>query len=321
MAIDAKWSDFSSLDRDRTIAAANQLLPRWVALILVIAIAWQLAKIVWLFLPGSGDNELIDAPPSQIGAAGAVRPGAAGQADISAIVAAHIFGEADADDENPQPLVQEAPEDVGDYRGGNLALKGTVASDQSDSSVAIIADQRNEEKVYAIGDVVTPGTTLHSIYSDRVILNQSGALSALKLPKDFPQSAPSIRRNTTSTRRTATRSGNVTAANAQSIQNVVAQNVSKLADVIRPTPYFVGGQQQGYRVYPGRDRKQFAALGLRPGDLIKDIDGAALTDPKQAMQIFQSLGEAEQVSVTVERNGQPEVLVLRTSQLQLDDSQ
>ena len=52
--------------------------------------------------------------------------------------------------------------------------------------------------------------------------------------------------------------------------------MTKLADVIRPTPYFVAGQQQGYRVYPGRDRKQFAALGLRPGDLIKDIDGAAL---------------------------------------------
>ncbi|MGB5346089.1 MAG: hypothetical protein WBN23_07990, partial [Woeseia sp.] len=110
-------------------------------------------------------------------------------------------------------------------------------------------------------------------------------------------------------------------APATSIQNVVAQNVTKLADVIRPTPYFVNGQQQGYRVYPGRNRRQFAALGLRPGDLIKDIDGAALTDPQQAMQIFQSLGTAEQVSVTVERNGQPETLVLNTNQLELDEEQ
>jgi general secretion pathway protein C len=92
-----------------------------------------------------------------------------------------------------------------------------------------------------------------------------------------------------------------------------------LADVIRPTPYFVNGQQQGYRVYPGRNRAQFNALGLRPGDLIKDIDGQALNDPTQAMQIFQSLGEADQVSVTVERNGQPQVIVLRTSQLEIKD--
>ena len=78
---------------------------------------------------------------------------------------------------------------------------------------------------------------------------------------------------------------------------------------------------QGYRVYPGRDRKLFASLGLRPGDLIKDIDGAALTNPQQATQIFQNLGNAEQVSVTVERNGQPQVLVLRTSQLNLDEDE
>jgi general secretion pathway protein C len=105
----------------------------------------------------------------------------------------------------------------------------------------------------------------------------------------------------------------------ESIQAVVAQNVSRLADVIRPTPYFVNGQQQGYRVYPGRNRDQFTALGLRPGDLIKDIDGQSLTDPTQAMQIFQSLGTATQVSVTVERDGTPETIVLRTEQLDIGE--
>ena len=74
-------------------------------------------------------------------------------------------------------------------------------------------------------------------------------------------------------------------------------------------------------MYPGRDRRQFAALGLRPGDLIKDIDGQSLTDPTQAMQIFQSLGTASQVSVTVERNGQPEVIVLKTDQLNLGEDE
>ena len=93
----------------------------------------------------------------------------------------------------------------------------------------------------------------------------------------------------------------------------------KLSDVIRPTPYFVDGQQQGYRVYPGRNRQQFTALGLRPGDLVKDIDGQSLTDPTQAMKIFQTLGESSEVSVTVERNGQPETIILRTEQLDIAD--
>ena len=79
------------------------------------------------------------------------------------------------------------------------------------------------------------------------------------------------------------------------------------------------GEQVGYRVYPGRDRRQFAALGLQPGDIIKDIDGQSLTDPSQAMQIFQSLGTAEQVTVTIERGGASETLTLKTSQLDLSD--
>ena len=179
-------------------------------------------------------------------------------------------------------------------------------------SIAIIADGSNDEKVYTVGSPVAFGATLHAVYADRVVLNEKGVLTNLKLPKEFPAGTPTrTRRNTTTSSRSAVRS--------ESLQAVVAQNVSKLADVIRPTPYFVNGQQQGYRVYPGRDRAQFAALGLRPGDLVKDIDGQSLTDPSQAMQVFQSLGSADQVSVTVERNGQPEVIVLTTSQLELGD--
>ena len=145
-----------------------------------------------------------------------------------------------------------------------------------------------------------------------MVLNEGGRLTNLRLPEEFT-SAPgtTIRRANTTRRATPER--------RSSIQSVVSQNVARLADVIRPTPYFVNGQQRGYRVYPGRDRRQFAALGLRPGDLITDIDGQALSDTTQAMQIFQSLGDASEVSVTVERDGTPEVIILRTSQLELGE--
>ena len=304
MTIEAKWSDFSSFDSVRTLSAANQLLPRWVTLMLVIAIAWQLASIIWMLIPGSSTGDPV-ATPARVSATASP----AMRANVQAITSAHIFGEANRDD-----AVVEAPpaidDDLAETRQ-NLSLKGTIASVRPTGGLAIIADSRNDEKVYAIRDTVIPGTTLHAVYPDRVILNEGGALRALKLPKEFPQGVTSVRRNTTSVNRTS--------RNQQSIQTVISQNVAKLADVVRPTPYMVGGQMQGYRVYPGRDRKQFAALGLRPGDLIKDIDGAALTDPQQAMQIFQSLGNADQVSVTVVRNGQPQTLILKTSQLDLSN--
>ena len=308
MATEAKWSDFASLDVARTTAAASQLLPPWVALVLVIAIGWQLANIVWMLIPGPAAGDAVVVPAGQV----AMSQSDPATADVQAIAAAHLFGEASADE--AAPVVPEvSDEDLEDTRLSNLQLKGTIASPEAAMSAAIITDGSNEEKVYLIGDPIASSAKLHAVYTDRVVLNENGRLTNLRLPEEYRESpTPPVRRSTTQRR---------TAPATQTIQSVVSQNVARLADVIRPTPYFVNGQQQGYRVYPGRDRRQFAALGLRPGDLIKDIDGQSLTDPTQAMQIFQSLGTASQVSVTVERNGQPEVIVLKTDQLNLGEDE
>ena len=309
MATEAKWSDFASRDSARTIAAANQLLPPWITLLLACVIAWQLANIVWMLVPGTsvGDPVIIPAGQAPIG-----KP-ATGGADVQSIADTHIFGEADAEDA-PPPVFTEGYANVEESRA-NLELRGTLASPYDDMSAAIIYDGTREEKVYLIGDPIVGRTKLHDVLPEYVVLDENGNLTRLSLPEEFKQAAVTpVRRQTTP---------RASQANTESIQSVVSQNVARLADVIRPTPYFVNGQQQGYRVYPGRDRRQFAALGLRPGDLIKDIDGQSLSDPTQAMKIFQSLGSSSQVSVTVERDGQPEVIVLKTDQLKLgeDESQ
>ena len=304
MTTEPKWSDFASRDTGRTLAAANGLLPAWVSLVIVVIIGWQLAKIIWMFVPGAdaGGRVLIPAGQGQ----GQSSTGAS-SADVDSIAAAHMFGQADAADVAPIAV----PEDDVPDTAKNLVLRGTHAAEDQDTSVAIISDGTQDERVYNIGDAVASGTTLHAVYADKVIFNENGELTQLSLPRDYEQSAPRQIRRTTPTRQT----------NTASIQSVVAKNVSRLADVIRPTPYFQNGQQQGYRVYPGRDRQKFSALGLRPGDLIKEIDGQSLSDPTQAMQIFQSLGTASEVTVTVERNGTPETLVLKTDQLDIGKDQ
>lgn len=304
MSSKPQWSDLVSRDRGRTLAAVNSLLPAWVSLIMVILIGWQLAKIIWILIPGDAAGSSIVIPAGQM----TLGSSKAQSANVQTIANAHIFGEADKADE---PVAEPAGpiEDLEETNLRNLTLKGTIASDRPEFSIAIIADASKEEKVYVIGDPLASGTTLHAVYADRVVLNERGAYTNLSLPREYTAAAAAPVRRNTPTRRAA--------QNSSSIQSVVAQNVSRLADVIRPTPYFVNGQQQGYRVYPGRDRQQFAQLGLRPGDLIKDIDGQSLSDPTQAMKIFQSLGTADQVSVTVERDGTPETIVLKTEQLDI----
>jgi general secretion pathway protein C len=307
----ANWTDFSSIDGGNALATINRVLPPWVSLLLVIAIGWQLAKIIWMLIPAPLTDDFIQSP-TIIPAASSQ---ASGSADVQIIANNHMFGEATSDSAAaaPAPVVDD---NLSDTRLTNLVLKGTIASDIPEFSVAVIADGNAEQNVYAIGDSVVSGAKLHAVYAERVVLNENGALTNLRLPSEFPagQSRP-VRRTTNVSRQTASNS------NTQSLQNVVTENLTKLSDVIRPTPYLVNGEQAGYRVYPGRDRQQFSALGLRPGDLIKDIDGQSLSDPTQAMQVFQSLGTAEQVTVTVERNGQPQTIILKTSQLDLSGEQ
>lgn len=305
----ASLSKLLNIDGGNAFATANRYLPALASLLLVVLIGWQIATIIWALVPGNAAGVAVPLPAS-LPISGTLSNS---RSDVTAIAASHLFGVA-ATGSSGVIAVIEPDADLADTHLVNLVLKGTVASQQAEFSVALIADGSNEQKVYAIGDAIGSGASLHAVYADRVVLNEKGLLTNLKLPREFVTTqASNVRRATTRTRQVS--------RNSQSIQAVVSQNLTRLSDVIRPTPYLVNGQPAGYRVYPGRDRKQFAALGLRPGDLIKDINGQSLTDPKQAMAIFQSLGTTDQVTVTIERNGRAQTIILNTSQLDLDKTQ
>lgn len=305
MNAELKLPDLGGMSAPELAATANRVLPRWVALALAVAIGWKLAGLLWLLVPGGTGGEPIAPPP----AASAAGPGAAADSadvapDVASIVSAHLFGVASAE----APPAETDPIDAPETRL-SLKLKGTLAARDPKAGIAIIADAAGDEKVYAVEDSIPGGVKLHAVHVDRVILNRSGALEALKLPREFE--AAGTRRSRLST----TRASGVARPPAGSVREVLSRNVSRLTDVIRPQPYFSQGRQRGYRVFPGKNRRQFAALGLRPGDLVTEINGTPLTDPQQGMAVFQSLGDADQVQVTVERNGESQVLTLSTGQL------
>lgn len=281
-------------------ARASAVLPPWVSVLLVAAIAWQLAKIVWLLVP-AGDNLAVTAGPAS-GAQAQVST--AGGADIQAIVNAHLFGNFSATE-----VVEELdPVDAPDTRL-SLELRGTIAADTPEQAMAIISEKNGGEHVYAIGDAIAGGASLHSVYPDRVLLRRAGQLETLRLPRAEESGG-------TGRARPTQRRSPVNQTRTSSLREVINRNPSRITDVIRPQPVFKDGQQQGYRVYPGRQRQQFSQLGLRPGDLITQINGMTLDDPARGMEIFRNLGQATSISVTVERNGATQILNLDTSQLQ-----
>ncbi len=301
--IGARISQFSQLPPQEILARATAVLPPWVSVLFVAAIAWQVANIIWLLVPSDVDTV---APAPSAGAAQVEGP-AAGGADIQAIVSAHLFGDYNA----VQTVVETEPVDAPDTKL-NLELRGTIVAEEPDDALAIIAEKGGDEKVYAVGDAVPGNASLHSVHPDRVLLRRAGRLEALRLPR-ADEGSGSVR--TASARRQVT-----TPRSTSSLRELINRDPARITDVIRPQPVFRDGQQQGYRVYPGRERQQFSQLGLRPGDLITQINGMPLDDPARGMEIFRGLGDATQVSVTIERNGQTEVLTLDTSRLQASNA-
>jgi general secretion pathway protein C len=304
-AILSRINQWSRLPPTQLWADASRVLPPWVSLVLVILIGWQVAKAVWLLLP-SGDSAAL--PPVQATSrAAAPAPGAS--VSVEQIIDAHLFGKLGA--EAPAPV--EEQEDAPDTQL-SLELRGTITASEEGSALAIIAERGGAERVYFVGDAVPGGASLHAVHFDRVLLRRGGRLEALRLPR--ADEVPAGRRAAAPPPRASAPRAAPRPAPAASVQEVIQQSAAGLTEIIRPQPVFKDGRQQGYRVYPGRQRQQFAQLGLRPGDLITQINGMALDDPARGMEIFRSLADATSVTVTIDRNGEIEMLTLDTATLQ-----
>lgn len=299
MSLTANLRELQTLSGQQWLDRATRTLPQALTVVLVIAIAWQLVQLTWLLLERRAPadaGDMVMAPPP----AAAARKGI----DVQAIATAHLFGMPQAE--------QAAPEDAQPTQM-NLVLSAVFAANDPTKGLAVIGESPQSAKVYAVGSVVRPGTKLHSVYLDRVILDRSGQLETLALPR--PNTAGIITRTVAVT---PPRPGG--GQFADNLRRIAETNPTAFAEIVRPQPVFANGVQRGYRVYPGRNRQQFAKLGLQPGDLVLSINGTPLDDPQRGMEIFNTIGTSDRVSVTVERNGQSQELTLNTAQIMLPDA-
>lgn len=281
------------------LQGANDRLPGFVATGLVLLVAWQAAGLLWALLPGKPTYDWSNrVPVSAMPVTPTDNTGAG--VDFGRIAAAKLFGEADA--EPPPVATVSAPE-----TRLNLKLRGTIAADDETIAHAIIADSGNKTNVYFVEDPIPGGATLHEVYPDRVILKRGGAFETLRLPK-------------TSSGGVQTSSAPVSMPPGVMSGGMDARppgepgGYEAFTQVVRPQPFMPNGELKGYRVYPGRDRRAFAALGLRPGDLVTEINGQPLNNIQTGLQVFRSIGESPQMTVTIERNGTPMVLSVDSSQ-------
>ena len=304
--------------------SANRVLSHVASAGLIVLLARQLAGITWTLIPG----ERIDAPAAAINPATLPRPPESSSPDIEVIAGAHLFGE--YVEQAPEPAVPmlEAPETELD-----LLLKATVSEAHRDRLGAAVIAGAGSERTYTAGDEIegTGGAMLHAIFSDRVILNFAGQFQTLRLPRNgAAQNGLSI---VTATPGIAARgmaepgiaAPNPTTPNPFASSSPTApvsastptlnEMALRLSAVINAVPHVEQGVVVGFRVNPEHDPAPFEALGFKPGDVVTEINGTTLTDPGQALQAFERLGESAQANLVLIRDGAPRVLTVDTSVL------
>lgn len=260
--------------------------PRIATWVLSIAVAAQAALIV---------TDLAGAGRRQAGTPISHAPVQSRTLDLAAITNAHLFGMAKQDSANaPQTNIP-------------LVLTGTIAGSDPQNGLAILGQTAQTARVYAVGDNVPGGAKLHSVYSDRVLIDRNGQLESLALPRTVnsgnapPPSTAALQGDNGSIER---------------MRRMITEQPGLLADVLRPQPVMDHGHMNGFRVYPGRNRMAFMRLGLRPGDQVTAINGTPLDDRDRGEQILHTLSSSTEARVTVIRNGQQQDLNLNIAQVE-----
>jgi general secretion pathway protein C len=188
-----------------------------------------------------------------------------------------------------------------------LELKGVIAGADGTSGGAIIADKK-DERFFPVGAALPGGVVLEKVYPLEVLLLRNGRQETLKLVRETLEGDASEGAAKPSS---SPKAAGVVVADANVKSDFLGANPGGINKAVRVRPIFRGGKLKGFRISPGRNRKVFAELGFRAGDLLTKVDGIAPADPKAVFAVLNGLQDRGSVSVEVTRRGRPVTLELK----------
>ena len=229
-------------------------------------------------------------------------------ADLNLILQNNIF---DVDSRSSTATMNRAPASAGSEATATtraeLKLFGTVVA--AERSQALI-EANKALKFYRLGDKVPGDGTVEEIQRNQVkIKYRDQSMAILALYEDKGNN--SIKGASSANEVGADASGDVREVGenrwmiAKGTIDSVRENFANQLRLAQMQPRMVNGKTDGFLVQRINPRSILAKLGLKRGDVVIDVNNIKLDSPEKALQVFQQLREARQISVSIERNGQP----------------
>ena len=207
-----------------------------------------------------------------------------------------------------------------------LRLLATSVSTDPDSSFASIANtQSSHQGAFWSGDAIPGAGPIERITGRSVVFTNIalGRLERLRID-DVPPPAAAPEPKKEPRKRTARRPprNNPTAELAAAIEANVREVSANTWEVdrsviaslkgnpqafrgIRILPHVENGKVSGFKITRLSSRSPISKIGVKRGDVISAVNGAALTGPDKVLQMMTQLNTLSRVEITVMRGGKP----------------
>jgi general secretion pathway protein C len=234
--------------------------------------------------------------------------------DLADLVFGQPAAPAEGGTQKPEPVVENAPETQ-----LNLRLRGVFASDDPELSSAIIEDERGEQAMYFVGDVIGnhANVRLHKVLPHRILIKRGNRIEALTMD-DFSDERllrqgdhrATFDKGKMSQKQLLdrTRDAQLTRKLA-ALKRRLDEDPMSLANMLRVSPYMQDGRMLGVQIAPGKDAVLFTQAGLRRNDVITSINGITLDNPGAATMVQDVLRSSSTLTMEVLRDGQPITLM------------
>lgn len=179
----------------------------------------------------------------------------------------------------------------------SLSLIGTYIG-SGKNIYAIIEDKNSKlQSVYVKDQEIQAGVKLVSIYKDKIEVLRNGSIEVLALEGAVLKGSGAME----------SKDGVTALSETEFIVDSAEldkqlDNMPMLISQARAVPYFKDGRATGLRLFAIKAGSFYDKIGLKNGDVLKNINGNVITDLSQAFQLFERLREDRSISVQMERN-------------------
>lgn len=279
----------AQLNNPLVLQQINRRLAAIITMLLVVACAWLLVEITWMFFPQGEPSSM---PVTQ--RATPLINKRAQQDNFKKLTAANVFGVS----EQAVPQQTKVPETK-----LNLTLKGVLSATPVTMASAIIAQGKaGKEEIYGIGDKMPGGVTIKEIHPEYVVLERNGRLETLKLQKVSGIDGLASLDNSSYQQRGGRSSGSPAAA-LKDIRSNILKNPTSFSEYALPVVVKENGKQIGYRLKPQQKGQMLTELGIENGDVITQINGVVLDNQQNGISALRKLSTAKNLNIVVKRNG------------------